>query len=338
MKKHLYPYNFPFELQSGYVLPGLELTYHTCGELNEKKDNVVWVCHALTANSDCVDWWGSLIGEGKAIDPNHYFIICVNIPGSCYGSSGPLSICPDTAKPWFSHFPFITIRDIVKAMLLLRKMMNLEKIKWMIGGSMGGYQALEWAVQRPGDIENLVLVASSAAESAWGIAIHTAQRMAIETDPTWKSEDIHAGAQGLKVARAIGMLSYRNYETFVRTQTDEEHKLDQFKASSYLHYQGEKLSKRFHAYSYWLLTKAMDSHHLGRSRGKLEEVLQTIRAKTICIGISSDILCPVAEQKFLARYIPSAAFYEIESAYGHDGFLIEGEKIGEILIQHGMGA
>jgi len=183
----------------------------------------------------------------------------------------------------------------------------------------------------PSLISEMVIVATSAKESAWGIAIHTAQRLAIETDESFGEGYIMAGARGLKTARAIGMLTYRNYEAFVATQSDEDNRIDQFKASSYIHYQGDKLVNRFNAYSYWLLTKTMDSHNVARGRGTLVDVLKTIQARTLCIGISTDILCPVTEQKFLAESIPGSSFVEIDSPFGHDGFLVEGEKIGNII-------
>lgn len=331
MNKHFYTYRQPVKLESGRMLPSVELVYHTCGKLNADKSNVVWFCHALTASSDVCDWWDSLAGDGKMYDPEKYFIVCANIIGSCYGSSGPLSINSQTQKIFYSSFPDVTIRDMVQMHIILRKHLGLEKINTIIGGSMGGYQALEWALTEPAVFDRMVLVATSPQESAWGIAIHTAQRLAIEADLTWKNMEKHAGAAGLKAARAIGMLSYRNYNAFVKTQTDPEHKLGDFKASSYIHHQGEKLVKRFNAYSYWLLTKAMDSHNIARHRGSMEDVLKSIRTKTIVIGISSDILCPVAEQEFMAQHIPGAAFTEIDSPYGHDGFLIEGKLIGEAI-------
>jgi homoserine O-acetyltransferase len=213
----------------------------------------------------------------------------------------------------------------------LRKHLNIGKINTLIGGSMGGYQVQEWALTEPEVMGQLVLLATSAHESAWGIAIHTAQRLAIETDTSWNELQPQAGARGLKTARAIGMLTYRNYDAFVKSQTDTEQKLDNFKAASYINYQGEKLVKRFNAYSYWVLTKAMDSHNVARNRGTIQDVLKSIRAKTLLIGISSDFLCPVAEQKFLARHIPHSHYVEIDSPYGHDGFLIEGKQIGDAI-------
>lgn len=331
MNKHFFTYRQPLKLENGQTLPTLDVVYHTYGTINADKSNVIWFCHALTANSDVADWWDSLVGEGKTYDPAKHFIVCANIIGSCYGSSGPLSTNPETQKPFFSSFPQVTIRDMVQAHIILRKHLGIEKINTIIGGSMGGYQVIEWALTEPSIFDNMVLVATGAQESAWGIAIHTAQRLAIETDLTWKEHTQTAGATGLKAARAIGMLTYRNYDAFVKTQTDDEHKLDNFKASSYINYQGEKLVKRFNAYSYWILTKSMDSHNIARNRGKLEDVLKSIKIKTTIIGISSDHLCPVNEQKTMAQYIPNSKFIEIDSPYGHDGFLIEGKLIGEVI-------
>jgi homoserine O-acetyltransferase/O-succinyltransferase len=180
----------------------------------------------------------------------------------------------------------------------------------------------------PGIFDQLVLTTTSPRESAWGIAIHTAQRLAIEADPTWRDHSEKAGAKGLKAARAIGMLTYRNYEQFAKTQTDDDHsKVDDFKAASYINYQGDKLVDRFNVYSYWLLTKAMDSHNMARGRGSLEGVLGAIKTRTLVVGISSDFLCPFAEQEFLHKHLHDCKLARIESPYGHDGFLIEGEEI-----------
>lgn len=331
MKTAIFHSKTAFTTESGKTLPSIELAYCTSGTFVKGKSKVVWVCHALTASADCEDWWPDLIGNGKAIHSEEYFIVCMNIPSSCYGSSGPTSINPETGNPYYGDFPVFTIRDIVNAEILLREYLGIEKIHLLLGGSMGGYQCVEWALMENERIENLALVATGARESAWGIAIHTAQRIAIETDPTFGEKSNDAGTKGLKAARAIGMLTYRNYRAFVNTQTDEDDRIENFRAESYIHYQGEKLVKRFNAYTYWLLTKSMDSHNVARDRGTMTDVLKKIKAKTICIGISSDMLCPVDEQKFLAANIPNAKFIEIDSPFGHDGFLVEGEKIGVIL-------
>lgn len=328
-----FEYDQPFELEGGAVLPGITIAYHTYGQLNAAGSNVVWVCHALTANSDVAQWWPGVVGVHGAVRPDEYFIVCANILGSCYGSSGPISIDPQTGEPWYQRFPVVTIRDMVKAHILLRKHLEIERIWLLMGGSMGGYQVLEWAVMERAVIGRLFLIATSPAESAWGIAVHTAQRLAIEADPTWDAPTPEAGRRGLKAARAIGILTYRNYGIMVRTQTDpDREKLDLFRATSYIHYQGDKLTSRFHAYSYWLLTKAMDSHQLARGRGgSLEEVIQQIGQKTLLVGVTSDILCPVEEQLFMAAHLPDAEMVEIDSAYGHDGFMVEGQKIATLL-------
>jgi len=317
----------PFKLESGEVLPELAIGYHTYGELNAEGSNVVWVFHALTANSDPIEWWSGLVGEGKQFDPEKHFIVCANVLGSCYGTSGPLTVDVKTNLPYYSSFPQVTIRDIVKAHDLLRVELGIRKILIGIGGSMGGYQALEWAYSNPKLFENLILLVTSAAESAWGKAIHTTQRMAIETDPTWAEMTKEAGKKGMETARGIGMITYRNYAQFVASQSDHAPVLANSRAESYIRYQAEKLGKRFNAYSYWSLTNAMDSHDIGRNRSTLEEALSTIEAKCLVIGIETDFLCPVEEQKNLSANLKNSCYVEIQSPFGHDGFLIESEQI-----------
>lgn len=330
---NFYHHQAPFELENGAVLPGITIAYHTYGTMNADGSNVVWVCHALTANSDPADWWKGLVGEGSLIDPARYFIVSANMLGSCYGSTGPASIDPETGKPYYSSFPKVTIRDIVAANILLRKHLGIGSIYLLMGGSMGGYQVLEWAVMEAEVVRHLFLIATSPSESAWGVAIHTTQRLAIEADSTWRDASPDAGARGLKAARAIGMLTYRNYSTFQQKQTDPDpEKTDEFKASSYINYQGDKLVKRFNAFSYWLLTKAMDSHHLARGRGgDLITVLHSIRQPALIMGIRSDILCPLDEQRFMAAHMPQAKLVEIDSDFGHDGFIIETKQITDHL-------
>ena len=323
-----------FELEQGEELPCFDLTYHTFGKLNKEKDNVVWICHALTANSDPTDWWKGLVGEKDYFNPDKYFIVCANILGSCYGSTQPLSINPHTSQPYYLDFPTITIRDIVQSLELLRQHLEIEKIQFLIGGSMGGQQAMEWAFLLKDKVKNLILLATNAKHSPWGVAFNESQRMAIEADSTWGEQNEKAGLNGMKVARSIALISYRNFETYGKTQNDSESEnLGLQKASSYQRYQGEKLAKRFNAYAYYFLSKAMDSHHIGRGRGGAEKALQQISAKTLVIGITTDLLFPVCEQKYLAGKIPNARYAEIKSLYGHDGFLIETEKITQEIIK-----
>jgi homoserine O-acetyltransferase/O-succinyltransferase len=325
--------NQSFPLETGESLPDIRIGYHTYGHLNAAGDNVVWICHALTANSDVIRWWPGLVGDHHYVNPEKHFIVCANILGSCYGSSGPLTENPENGKPFFSSFPIVTIRDMVKAHILLRKQLGIKQIHLLIGGSMGGYQALEWVLMEPSVIGDLLLIATSAAESAWGIAVHTAQRLAIEADATWMDMNEEAGVKGLRAARGIGILTYRNYTIMKEKQSDPDlNKLDNYKASSYISYQGNKLSQRFNAFSYWLLTKAMDSHQIARNRSSdLKKVLASISQRTLIIGITSDILCPLVEQEFLASHIPNSRLVSIDSLYGHDGFMVEADKIGQCL-------
>jgi homoserine O-acetyltransferase/O-succinyltransferase len=326
-------YPHVFELENGQQLPEISVAYDTYGTLNADKSNTVWICHHLTAGSAVAEWWPGVVGAGCVLDPARYFIVCANILGSCYGSTGPQSINPASGQPYYSQFPQVTIRDMVKAHILLRIHLGIDAIHLLVGGSMGGYQALEWAYMETDVVKKLFLLATSATESAWGIATHTAQRLAIEADSSWQDAHPQAGSRGLKAARAIGMLTYRNYGIMVKNQTDENpEKIDHYKASSYINYQGDKLIKRFSAYCYWLLTKSMDSHHLGRGRGgNVDKVLQLLPQPALIIGVSSDILCPLEEQRHLSQQMTAATLIEIDSGYGHDGFMVESEKIARFL-------
>lgn len=319
-----------FYLESGQSLPELHISYHTYGKLNTHKNNVIWVTHALTANADVFEWWKGLFGEDALFNPNDYFIVCANVIGSHYGSTGPLSENPETGLPYYHHFPAISIRDMVNAHELLRQELHIEKIHLLIGGSLGGQQALEWSILNPSIIQNLVLIATNARHSAWGIAFNESQRLAIAADRTWHNQSPDAGMKGLKAARSIALLSYRNYHIYTQTQTDVEDSSTQ-RAVTYQHYQGEKLCARFNAYSYWILSRAMDSHHVGRNRESIENALRQIQAKTLVIGIQSDILFPVSEQEELQRGIQGSKLKLIESRYGHDGFLIETKKLTEVI-------
>ncbi len=334
MEKHDHTFNYskPFALEAGEILSGFQLSYTTVGELNHDRSNVVWVCHALTGSSDFTDWWGELFREGSAFDPREYFIICANMLGGCYGSTGPLSVNEETGKPQFHSFPDVTNRDVVAAFDLLRKELKLNTIHTLIGGSLGGQQVLEWAVQKPEVFKHIIPIACNAFHSPWGIAFNEAQRMAIQADPTWRNEEADAGSEGLKAARAVGMLSYRYYETFNQTQAEKtDDKLGGFRASSYLQYQGEKLANRFNAFSYWKLSKMMDSHNVGRGKPSIKYALAQINAKALVIGIDTDILFPNTEQKFLAEHIPGALYREVTSLYGHDGFLVEFDQLDSII-------
>lgn len=332
MSLQTFIYDNIFTLESGQTLPQLQVGYHTYGTLNANRDNVVWVCHALTANSDVLDWWKGFFGEGQHFDPKEYFIVCANVLGSHYGTTSPLSINPENDQPYYLDFPQITIRDMVKAHQLLAKHLGIARIDIMIGGSVGGQQSMEWAIHEPDFIKNLILIAASANLSPWAIGFNESQRLSIEADHTFRPGQPDGGKKGLKAARSIALLSYRSHKAYNITQKeDSDEGVDNFKSSSYQGYQGDKLVNRFNAYSYWYLTKAMDSHNVGRGRESIEQALSLIKAKTLVIGIDTDVLFPIEEQRYLFQHIPQAAFAEFKSFYGHDGFLIETEQLTSVV-------
>jgi homoserine O-acetyltransferase len=329
MKKYLS--ENPFQLENGAVLPGLEIAYHTYGDFRPGRP-VVWVCHALTANSEVFEWWQGLFGEEELFNPNVYSVICANVLGGCYGTTGPLSLDPRNGQPWYHGFPEITIRDMVKAHRLLADALGIDRIDLLVGGSLGGQQAIEWAIEEPERFRRLALIATNAQHSPWGIAFNESQRMAIASDPTWKTSTPRAGTEGLKAARAMALLSYRSYHAYHTAQSESDLLLPEtFRAASYQHHQGEKLARRFNAYSYNLLSRAMDSHCVGRGKNGNKQALQRITAHTLVVGIASDLLFPVSEQEYLAAHIPDANLVIIDSLYGHDGFLIETAQLSALL-------
>jgi homoserine O-acetyltransferase len=328
MFQHVYRYKKSFPLENGGELPEVEICYHTSSESHAGK-KVVWICHALTANSNPEEWWDTLVGEGKFFDTNSYFIICANIICSCYGSTGPQSINPAGGKPYLLDFPLASIRDMVAAHELLRAHLAIDRIDLLIGGSSGGFQAVEWAISNPSLVKNLCLISCNARISPWGAAFNESQRMALKADATFEEQrTVSGGQKGLECARSIALLSYRSYEGYGVTQAEPDNDcLLAQRACSYQQYQGKKLSSRFNAYAYYYLTLSLDTHNTGRGRGGVESALRAITANTLCIAIDSDVLFPVSEMQYLAQHIPNASLSIISSAYGHDGFLLEYAQI-----------
>ena len=327
-------YNQPFELECGAVLPSLSIAYDTFGEMNAERSNVIWVCHALTANSDVADWWPHTVEEGCFLDPNKYFTVCANFLGSHYGTTGPLSINPTTGEPWYGDFPLVTVRDMVRAHQLLAGHLGISRVKLLIGSSIGGFQCLEWCVMQPDFAEHAAFIATTPRTRPWASAFNESQRMAIECDPTFGERCADAGAQGMATARSIALLSYRGGMAYDKTQEDSAPDEVSFerRVLSYQRYQGEKLRRRFNAYSYYRLSQAVDSHNLARGRGSLEEVLKQIKAKSLVVAITSDILFPPSDHKVLIENIPSVEYHLIDSDFGHDGFLVEHEQLNRIIL------
>lgn len=331
MPTKYFKYDGTFKLENGEQLDSLTIAYNTYGTF--RGDNVVWVCHALTANSDVADWWPNTVVQGRFLDPNRHFVICANIIGSHYGSTGPLSINPSTGEPYYNEFPFITVRDMVNAHLLLADHLQITHLKALIGCSIGGFQALEMALMRPGFADKLVLIATAARSQPWNIAFDESMRMCIESDSSYGNKDTEDGLKGMRIARSIAILSYRGYEAYNATQQENDnfYKLAGFRASSYQRYQGDKLCRRFNAYSYYRLTQAFDAHNVGRYRGGVEKALSQIDCPTIIVGISTDILFPLSDQIFLYKNIPNSRLELLSSSFGHDGFLVEADKLNSIL-------
>ena len=328
----VYHYRAPFTLESGEMLPEVDIVYDTFGELNEAKDNVIWVCHALTANSDVADWWPHTVEEGRFLDPSRYFIICANFLGSHYGTTSPLSINPTTGEKYYYDFPRITVRDMVRCHQLLAHHLGIERVKMLIGSSIGGFQCMEWAIMEPHFMEHLVLIATTTCSEPWAAAFNESQRMAIRLDRSWGERCDDAGLDGMAVARSIALISYRGGAAYNATQQDNDVDISfERRAHSYQQYQGEKLRRRFNAISYYRLSEAVDSHNIARGRGSVAEALRTIEARTLVVAISSDILFPPEAHIPLREHISDVEYHLIESEFGHDGFLVEHDKLNRII-------
>lgn len=331
MPVRFFKYEQPFTLECGQTLPSLTIAYHTFGQW--RGDNAVWVCHALTANSDVADWWPHTVEKNRFLDPEKYFTVCANVIGSHYGSTGPLSINPETGEPYYGDFPFVTIRDMARVNLLLAGHLGIRRVRALVGSSIGGFQALEMALLNADFAERLILIATAACSRPWAVAINESQRMALRADSSFGRRSADAGRAGLGVARSIGLLSYRGSLAYNATQQDpcDDLKRDGYRAATYQRHQGEKLCSRFDAYSYWTISEAFNTHDVGRGRGGMQTALGTIGVPTLVVGITSDIVLPVTEQIFLYRHIPCSKLHLLSSDFGHDGFLVEADSLNDIL-------
>lgn len=325
----------PFQLESGEWLHDATICYTTNGILNETKDNVIVVCHALTGNAALSSWWAPMLGPGLTFDTDKYFIVCANILGSCYGSTGPSSINPATGLKYKSSFPKVSIRDTVSLQLQMLKGQGIKSIKSVIGGSMGGMQAIEWGIIGGDYIKSVVPIGCGAEHTAWQIGISEAQRQAIYMDDKWNNGEVDENdppVRGLAVARQMAMIMYRTsnsfHSKFGREKCDKTNK---FQVQKYLEYQGQKFNGRFDAMSYVAITEQMDTHDIGRGRGSIEEAAQSLKSKFCVVGIDSDILYPLTEQIDLAKIIPNSEIHTITSLDGHDAFLLQVQQLSDII-------
>lgn len=349
----------PFLLETGSTLLEVQVAFETYGRLNASADNAILVCHALTGDAHAAGltdlsedvlqkiplyrakkpkqagWWDGLIGPDKALDTSKYFVVCSNILGSCYGTTGPTSINPHTQKSYGPNFPQVSVRDMVRVQKALLETLGVKSLITVVGGSLGGMQVLEWALMFPKMVRSIIPIATAAAHSAWAIGFNHLARQAVMNDPNWNNGFYtEAPQQGLALARQIGMISYRTDISFQHRFGREKRNgsaKELFQVESYLSYQGDKLVKRFDANSFVLLTRALDEHDVGRKRGGTQHALQQIACPALCIGIDTDILYPAEEQKQIARYIPKASYQEIKSTNGHDAFLIEYDQLNKMV-------
>ncbi|MCH8558884.1 MAG: homoserine O-acetyltransferase [Balneolia bacterium] len=329
----VYNHLLGFVTEAGKRLPQLDIAWKSWGKLSPERDNVILICHALTGHADAGEWFSGLFKGDGIINLNEHFVLCMNVPGSCYGSTGPQSVNPETGRRYGADFPVFSIRDMVRAQQLVLDHMGVNEIQLVIGGSMGGMQALEFAYMDD-RVKAAAVVAAPGRHEAWAVGISEAQRLTIKADARWNGgnyEPANGPVDGIKAARAMAMLTYRAHaqynERFGRDQREDG--LPQ--VASYLQYQGDKLAGRFDALTYIRLTEAMDTHDIGRGRGGFEEALTNIDVPVLVVGIDSDLLYPPVEQHKLASLLPKGSYRELKSAYGHDGFLIEFEKLNSIL-------
>jgi homoserine O-acetyltransferase len=326
----------PFPLELGGSLPAVRVAWRSWGELDADGANAVVICHALTGSADADRWWTRMFGPGRALDPSRDFIVCSNILGSCYGTTGPADLDPATGRPWHGAFPLITVRDMVEVQHRLAVRLGVKRIKLVIGGSLGGMQVLEWGLLHPELVEAQVFIASTARHSAWAIGLGEAQRQAIFADPRWRGGDYDEAEPpeaGLGAARMMAMLSYRSFPSFEERFGRRVQSADQFAIESYLQHQGRSLVDRFDPASYVTLTRAMDAHDVSRGRGDFDEVLRGVRPRTLVVAIDSDILYWPAEQREVARLVPGARLAVMDSPHGHDAFLIDVDRLSDLVAE-----
>jgi homoserine O-acetyltransferase len=342
----------PLQLELGGRLESVTVAYETWGTPAPDRSNAILIEHALTGDSHAAGevapghptpgWWDALIGPGKAIDTDRWWVVCPNVLGGCQGTTGPSSLAPD-GRPWGSRFPAITVRDQVSLEAALADALGVRRWAGVLGGSMGGMRALEWAVTHPDRVERLILLATSAAASAEQLALTAVQAHAIRSDPAFRGGDYYGTPgpmTGLGLARRIGHISYRSepelHLRFGRRPQAGEDPLGtgRYAVESYLDHHAAKLVGRFDANSYLVLSRAMDHHDVGRGRGGVAAALARVRARSTVIAVDSDRLYPPPQQGELATLLPgSPTLQVVHSLHGHDGFLVEAEQVGELIVE-----
>jgi homoserine O-acetyltransferase len=345
----------PFLLESGKSLKKVHIAYEIFGQINHAKDNVILICHAFTGDSHVgthpdepsrVGWWGDFVGPGSAFDTDRYAVICSNVIGGCMGSTGPCCINPEIGTPYGIDFPILTIKDMVRAQQKLLEKLGITQLVAIAGGSMGGFQVLQWAIQFPSMVRSIIPIATTARLSPQGIAFNEVGRRAIINDPNWNRGHYSPDTPpdlGLKLARMIGHITYLSDESmrdkFGRNlKNNEPYKYifdTEFEVESYLNYQGEKFTRRFDANSYLYLTKAQDYFDLARDYGSLSQAFKSVTAKILVMAFESDWLYPIYQSKEIVKALQmtgkDVSYTEIKTTYGHDAFLLEFEQMAPII-------
>ncbi|NCF15628.1 MAG: homoserine O-acetyltransferase [Gammaproteobacteria bacterium] len=325
-----------FALETGEILQDVEIAYRTWGSLENAADHAILICHALTGSADVEAWWPNIIGAGKTFDPAVDYIVCANILGSCYGTTGPVSCKPGSDTRYLADFPRVSVRDMVELQRVLLDELGVTRVELVTGPSLGGMQALEWALMYPERVGSVVPIGVGGRHSAWCIGISEAQRAAIAADPNWNNgyySDEKPPEKGLAAARMMAVCTYRSWQSFDERFGRDQRTQDQFQVQSYLQHQGEKINDRFDANTYVTLTHAMHTHDLSRGRGDYPDVLRKIEQPALVVSVSSDALYPPEEQRSLAEYIPGSRYEILDCAHGHDGFLIETETLGRMIVE-----
>lgn len=327
----------PLHLSLGRSLNEVVVAYETYGHLSERGDNVILLNHTLTGDShpaahnqhDEKGWWEPLVGPGRPLDTEKFFIICANVLGGCQGTTGPASPNPDTGLPYGMNFPEITLLDTVHVQKRLLDVLGVHHVKLIIGGSMGGMQSLEWSVAYPDFMDGVMVIAAPGYASSQSIAYNKVGRQAITLDPEWQEGNYYGGSgpeKGLAIARAVGMITYQT-EMSMEGKFGRKRRNGCFEIENYLEYQGNSLARRFDANSYLYLLRALDYYNLSEACKSYEDALSQIRAKVMVVGVSSDILYPPYQQEELVEAIcgsgADAQYALLESPHGHDGFLID---------------
>ncbi len=324
----------PFALESGEQLPALTVAYRTWGRPTARGDNAVLVCHGFTGSPDVERWWSPLLGPERALDPARDFVVCSNVLGGCHGTTGPASLRPDGQGRWGGAFPAITIRDMVRVQAALLDTLGVRRLRLVIGGSLGGMQALEWALLFPERVGAIVPIAVSARHSAWAIGLSAAQRRAIAADPRWRDGRYPADdppRTGLEVARQIAMLSYRSHEGLEARFARAPGAHREFAVEGWLAHHGASLADHFDAASYVALTRAMDTHDVGRGRGGWRAALAGVHVPALVVSVDSDVLYPPSEQEELVTALPAGSLARLRSPHGHDAFLIDAEAVNTLV-------